>query len=151
MAAANRYRRRIVSFMTELDGLIPSYGDLVAITHDMPSWGQGGEILKQEGNKLILSEPVVFDSDTIHYITLRKPNGQLSGPYPVTAGDLENEVILKENPDFEIYTGTSKERTHFAFGPADKWAIRARIIGIKPRTDTVEITAVIEDDRVHIN
>ena len=151
MAAANRYRRRIVSFMTELDGLIPTYGDLVAITHDMPSWGQGGEIVSRDGNKLTLSEPVIFSDDSVHYIALRKANGQLSGPYIVTSGNLENEVVLEETPDFEIYTGTSRERTHFAFGPADKWATMARIIGIKPRTNTVEITAVIEDERVHLN
>lgn len=59
MALANRYRRRIVTFTTELEGLIPSYGDLIAITHDMAQWGQGGEILKQEGLKLTLSEPVI--------------------------------------------------------------------------------------------
>ena len=151
MAAANRYRRRIVSFMTELDGLIPTYGDLVAITHDMPSWGQGGEVIQKDGNKLTLSEPVTFSDDSVHYIALRKANGQLSGPYIVTSGNLENEVVLEETPDFEIYTGTSRERTHFAFGPADKWATMARIIGIKPRTNTVEITAVIEDERVHLN
>ena len=151
MAAANRYRRRIVSFMTELDGLIPTYGDLVAITHDMPSWGQGGEVIQKDGNKLTLSEPVTFSDDSVHYIALRKANGQLSGPYVVTSGNLENEVILEETPNFEIYTGTSRERTHFAFGPADKWATMARIIGIKPRTNTVEITAVIEDERVHLN
>ena len=151
MAAANRYRRRIVSFMTELDGLIPTYGDLVAITHDMPSWGQGGEVIQKDGNKLTLSEPVIFSDDSVHYIALRKANGQLSGPYIVTSGNLENEVVLEETPDFEIYTGTSRERTHFAFGPADKWATMARIIGIKPRTNTVEITAVIEDERVHLN
>ena len=151
MAAANRYRRRIVSFMTELDGLIPTYGDLVAITHDMPSWGQGGEVVQKDGNKLTLSEPVTFSDNSVHYIALRKANGQLSGPYIVTSGNLENEVVLEETPDFEIYTGTSRERTHFAFGPADKWATMARIIGIKPRTNTVEITAVIEDERVHLN
>lgn len=151
MAAANRYRRRIVSFMTELDGLIPTYGDLVAITHDMPSWGQGGEVVQKDGNKLTLSEPVIFSDDSVHYIALRKANGQLSGPYIVTSGNLENEVVMEETPDFEVYTGTSRERTHFAFGPADKWATMARIIGIKPRTNTVEITAVIEDERVHLN
>ncbi len=151
MAAANRYRRRIVSFMTELDGLIPTYGDLVAITHDMPSWGQGGEVVQKDGNKLTLSEPVIFSDDSVHYIALRKANGQLSGPYVVTSGNLENEVVMEETPDFEVYTGTSRERTHFAFGPADKWATMARIIGIKPRTNTVEITAVIEDERVHLN
>jgi hypothetical protein len=43
IAAANRYRRRIITFRTELEGLIPTYGDLIAIAHDMPSWGAGGD------------------------------------------------------------------------------------------------------------
>ena len=49
MAAANRYRRRIVTFRTELEGLIPTYGDLITITHDLPRWGQGGEVLAADG------------------------------------------------------------------------------------------------------
>ena len=52
MAAANRYRRRIVSFRTELEGLIPTYGDLIAITHDLPRWGQGGEVVAVDGRAL---------------------------------------------------------------------------------------------------
>ena len=45
MAAANRYRRRIMTFRTELEGLIPTYSDLIAVTHDLPRWGQGGEVV----------------------------------------------------------------------------------------------------------
>lgn len=151
MAAANRYRRRIVTFSTELEGLIPTYGDLIAIVHDMANWGQGGEIISQKENILSLSESVTFVENQVHYIALRKANGGLSGPYIVEPGSLHNEVVLLEEPDFEIYTGTSQERTHFAFGSMDQWAAKARIIGVKPRTETVEIMAVIEDERVHIN
>jgi hypothetical protein len=43
-AASNRYRRRMVKFGAEMDGFIPSYGDLIAIQHDMPGWGQSGEL-----------------------------------------------------------------------------------------------------------
>lgn len=43
-SAANRYRRRIITFKTEMEGFIPSFGDLIAIQHDMPAWGQGGEL-----------------------------------------------------------------------------------------------------------
>ena len=58
MAAANRYRRRIITFRTELEGLIPTYGDLIAITHDLPRWGQGGEVTAVDGRTLVLSEPL---------------------------------------------------------------------------------------------
>lgn len=149
MALANRYRRRIVNFTTELEGLVPSYGDLIAITHDMAKWGQGGEVTEQNGLTLSLSEPVKFEEGQTHYLALRKKNGSLSGPYVVTAGSLPTEVILSEEPDIDILTGTDAERTHFAFGTADKWSVLARVTGIHPRSTKVEITAVIEDSRVH--
>lgn len=79
-----------------------------------------------------------------------KQNGGLSGPYIVEPGSLHRSGLIEE-PILEIYTGTSQERTHFAFGSMDQWAAKARIIGVKPRTETVEIMAVIEDERVHIN
>ena len=62
MAAANRYRRRIVTFRTELEGLIPTYGDLIAITHDLPRWGQGGEVTAVDGRTHTLSEPLQWES-----------------------------------------------------------------------------------------
>lgn len=151
MALANRYRRRIVTFSTELEGLIPSYGDLISITHDMPHWGSGGEILSKNDMTLTLSEPVEFTEGQNHYLALRTRTGSLSGPYRVTAGSLPNEVVLQETPDIEIETGTDSERTHFAFETQDKWGTLARVTGIKPRSGKVEITAAIEDSRVHTN
>lgn len=61
------------------------------------------------------------------------------------------EVIMKTPPDIEILTSSGTERTHFAFGTADKWSVSARVTGIRPRSNQVEITAVIEDDQVHQN
>lgn len=78
-----------------------------------------------------------------------KRNGSLSGPYVVTPGALTTEVILSEEPDIDILTGIDAERTHFVFGTSDKWSVLARVTGIYPRSTKVEITAVIEDSRVH--
>ncbi len=151
MALANRYRRRIVTFTTELEGLIPTYGDLIAITHDMAHWGSGGEIIAKDGLKLTLSEPVEFTSGVKNVLALRNKNGSLSGVYEVTATELNTEVMLKTQPDAEILTTSGVERTHYAFGTQDKWSVYARVTGIRPRSNQVEITAVIEDDRVHQN
>ena len=152
MAAANRYRRRIVTFRTELEGLIPTYGDLIAITHDLPRWGQGGEVVEAEGRTLTLSEPLEWDAGTaeppVYYIALRRRDGSLSGPWPVTPGG-DRTVVLSEDLDLEPYTGAEEERTHFAFGPGDAWGLRARVMAVRPRGEQVEITAVGEDVRVH--
>ena len=152
MAADNRYRRKLVSWSTELEGMIPTYGDLVVVTHDMPHWGQGGEVVvwDDQAQILTLSEPINWEPNTSHYIALRRRDGSLAGPFTVeaVAGD-DRQVHLLEAIDITPYTDTSEERTHFAFGVGDAWGTKARVIAVKPRGENVEITAVAEDVRVH--
>ena len=152
MAADNLYRRKLVSWSTELEGMIPTYGDLVVVTHDMPHWGQGGEVVEwdEQAQVLTLSEPIAWQLDTSHYIALRRRDGSLAGPFAVEAvtGN-DRQVHLLEAIDITPYTDTSEERTHFAFGVGDAWGTKARVIAVKPRGENVEITAVAEDVRVH--
>jgi hypothetical protein len=48
LAAVNRYRRKKIKFSTEMEGFIPAFGDLIAISHDMPAWGTSGEVTAVE-------------------------------------------------------------------------------------------------------
>lgn len=152
MAADNRYRRKLVSWSTELEGMIPTYGDLVAITHDMPHWGQGGEVVDwdEETKVLTLSEPITWEPNLGHYIALRRRDGSLAGPFSAEAIDGDSrKAHLLEALGFTPYTDTSEERTHFAFGAGEAWGAKVRVIAVKPRGENVEITAVAEDARVH--
>jgi hypothetical protein len=152
IAANNRYRRRLVTFRTELEGMIPTYGDLVAITHDMPRWGQGGEVIDHQGDVLALSEPLVWTEGASHYLALRRRDGSLAGPFRVEpVADAPTMVLLAEPLTVTPYTGGSEERTYFSFGPGHAWAQSARVLTIRPRAEQVEITAVAEDSRVHVN
>lgn len=151
MAAANRYRRTLIKFATEMDGFIPSYGDLVAINHDMPQWGQFAEVVAWDAGALTmtLSEPMTWGSGT-HYVGLRRRDGSVSGPYVVTAGDSVYKLVLAETPDITPYVGNEEERTHITFGWGDTWAQLGRIVSIKPRDEyTVDVVCVNEDPNVH--
>ena len=151
LAAANRYRRRIITLRTELEGLIPTYGDLIAIAHDMPSWGTGGEIVAWDAASQIatLSEPVVFTDTQPHVMALRRRDGGVSGPHAVTPGSDAQQVVFANLPDIPMETGLSAERTHFAFGIAEQWSLLARVIAVRPRGEQVEITCVAEHPAVH--
>jgi hypothetical protein len=152
IAANNRFRRRLVTFRTELEGMIPTYGDLVAITHDMPRWGQGGEVVGHQGDVLALSEPLVWTAGATHYLALRRRDGGLAGPFRVQAVPGDPSLVRVLDPlTVTPYTGGAEERTYFSFGPGQAWAQTARILAIRPRAEQVEITAVAEDSRVHIN
>lgn len=151
IAAANRYRRRIITFRTELEGLIPTYGDLVAISHDMPSWGVSGEALSWDGASkvLVCSERLPWQTGANHYISLRRVDGSVTDPIGVTRGVTERHAVLEQAPSIAIQTGGGEERTHFAFGVGQTWAQMARVMSVKPRADLVEVTCVAESASVH--
>ena len=150
-AASNRYRRRIIKFSSEMEGFIPAPGDLIAIQHDMPAWGQHAEAVAWNAGTraLTLSEPVTFGAGT-HYVGLRKKDGSIDGPYAVTAGADAYTVVLGATPTPPPYTGSAYERTHVVFGAGEAWRQPAKVIAIRPRgLYDVEIEAVNEDPSVH--
>ena len=149
-AASNRYRRKIVKFSTEMEGFIPSLGDLIAIQHDVPGWGQSGEIVAWSEATLTVtcSEPLEWETGEAHYVALRGQDGTMHGPYAATAGVSEYQAILAELPAITPYTGMDAERTQYRFGWTPiQYAV---VIGVRPRSHTiVEIEAACEDSRVH--
>jgi hypothetical protein len=173
LAACAKYRRKLVKFTTEMDGFIPAYGDLIAISHDVPSWGTSGEVVDYDPatGRLTLSEPVRLLTAGRSYIMFARSNGQPHGAYEIAplfpttwdqatdnwdATALEfnqvsgTEITLQQPPDYPIETDLSRERTRFAFGGADSYYQLARVIAITPRNiEQVEIVAISEDNRVH--
>ena len=123
--------------------MIPTYGDLIAIAHDMPSWGQGAEVIAVNDNVLSLFEPLEWSEELgDHFISLRKADGSVSGPWLVQPGETPNQVVLQDELDFTPYTGELQERTHIAFGAGEKWSTLARVTAVRPRGELVEISAV---------
>lgn len=156
-AACNRYRRIPISFETEMEGFIPSFLDLISVSHDMPQWGQTGEVVAWDPDTrtAILSEPLNWGVGT-HYIGLRRRDGSMAGPFIATAGTDAYHVVLEDldeshvDHDFTPYTGNNEERTHFTFGWGDTWCQMARVLSVKPRgLNRVAIEAINEDPSVH--
>lgn len=155
VAACNRYRRKEISFETELEGHIPSLGDLVGIQSDIPEWGQSGEVVSVQvisptSHKITSNEPFVWSPSATHFMMLRRANGSAAGPITVTQG--ANDFELLYNPsavDFTINVGLDKERTHISFGRSGQVIQLARILSTTPSDNRVRITAINEDARVH--
>ncbi|MGB2832997.1 MAG: host specificity factor TipJ family phage tail protein [Methylotenera sp.] len=155
IAASNRYRRKEISFETELEGHIPSLGDLVGIQSDIPEWGQSGEVVSVQvisptSHKITSNEPFVWSPSATHFMMLRRANGSAAGPITVTQG--ANDFELLYNPsavDFTINVGLDKERTHISFGRSGQVIQLARILSTTPSDNRVRITAINEDARVH--
>lgn len=152
MRACRRYLRENITFKTGLEGHIPSYGDLIALSHDLPRWGQSGQLISIDGTTLTLTEPVVFGSGT-HVIGLRKKDGSVSGPHTCTAGAAPNKVVLAapiSSSDFIF--DESHERPLFLFGKTEEWAQLCVVVSLAPAdNDEVEVKCVPYDARVFAN
>jgi len=154
---ASKYRRIITSFTTELEGHIPTIGDLVAVAHDMPDWGQSGEIIAYETYatnywKLTLSEPVTEGTGQ-HYIILRDKDGSPTTAIEATVDATDKTIltVLKADVTITINVGHDYERTHYAFGIATEFYQVCRVIPpIKPKgTNLIELNVVNEEASVH--
>jgi hypothetical protein len=144
-----RYRRTKYNFTTEMDALNSSYLSYDALADDIPGYSQTGKITDVNGRALTLSEPLEWGVGT-HFISLRKPDGTLSGPYICTAIANEYSVLLSTDLDFIPDCSGRIEPSLFQFGAANRWCLPALVTDVKPSgTDKVSVTAVNYDARVY--
>lgn len=158
MAAANRYRRVFASFTTELDALVVAFGDLIAIAHDVPRWGQAGRVVAWDAatRTVRLAPPISAPDAATLTLQFRTPTGAVSDVVAVTTRVDATTLVLAEAPELDgtliemVVTG-AQEPTTWMLGWAGQETKRALVTGIQPRGDRVEVMCVLEDDRVHVN
>lgn len=143
--ACNRDQRRVISLQTELAGLVPQYGDLVGLSHDVPLWGQSGVIksIDPATGLIELSLPVRFSADQQHYIAIRARNGSGQGPYHCVEHDTTDgrfyvrlDVLTPEQiATIHFSDGTTEVPTAYAFGPASNQFLDCVLMSGKPSKD----------------
>ncbi|MDD4926927.1 MAG: host specificity factor TipJ family phage tail protein [Methylotenera sp.] len=152
IAACNRYRRKPITLTTEMEGFIPSFGDLVAIVSDRLTRAQAGEVTGWDvaTRTLTLSEPITWTVGQAHYFGLRRRDGSFSGPWQAVAGVDEYHAVLNSLPDFTPYTGSNEERTYFSFGIGTAYRQLALVVAARPRgNNQVELSLINDDPLVH--
>lgn len=149
LRASQQYQREIITFKTGLEGFLPTYGDLIMVSHDVPRWGSGGLIKSVDGLHLTLSEPVTFDEPGIHRIAVRKTDGTVYGPVTVTAGTDEFHVDMLAPLPAGLLFDDDHERPMYVFGLAEEEARLCVVTGLTPEDGgRVAVKAVNYDSRV---
>ncbi|WP_228273692.1 host specificity factor TipJ family phage tail protein [Rhodocyclus tenuis] len=160
-AAENVYRRRVLTFQSELEGRLLLPLDTIAISHHLVNRSQTGEVVAigaDDGNggmpvgtTLTLSTDVEFVPGNDHYLVMGTLTGGRSGPWRVSAGVQPNVVRLDEPvAGFQPYVGGGKRRSRFSFGIGSEVYLIGKVVPpLKPKGSKVEIKMVIDDPRVH--
>ena len=147
-----KYRRKRFDFKTEMDALNSSYLDFFALADDIPGYEQTGRVEAVNERTICVDCILEWQENKSHVISLRKPDGTLSGPYEATPGQLENEVVISTNLDFQPILDGSIEPPFFMFGTNDRWCNEVLISDIKPNgTEQVSVKAFNYDERVYLD
>ncbi len=144
---ANREKRRkTVKFQTGLEGQIPSYMDLVSITHPTLKMGFAGLIVSydSEDKLLTLSDAVAFEPGMAHSVLFRGKDGAAMGnPIGCIAGDAPNKLILATDPAEEFDFSENQLPPFYAFGVSNLWSFLGKVVNMEPgEGDTVTITLI---------
>lgn len=152
-AAAAKYRTRLVSCVTEMEGMLPAYLQPVLWQPDMTGYGATGDVTSVSGSTLGLSEPVPAGATQVW---LLRDDGSLFGPSTFTGGP--DTITLATAPDFSVNaTGGRRDRTRYLIGaptaaPYTAELVRIAAIGDGGNRDGVQywrVDASIDDARVH--
>lgn len=112
-----RMQRKRISFDTELEGIILQLGDRIAISHEMPKWGDNGLVLAVSGNQVIVDHDLDW-TGPLHYMMFRRSDGTPSELFQVTKGSQGNVAVLTSSLTFTPHTSDDYDYTSFAFGTA---------------------------------
>lgn len=150
--ADSAYRRTRCSWTTELEGMVPSFGSLVALAHDVAQWAQSGDVLSWNAGTRVLvpADALTWTEGEQHYVRIQTRTGGLSEPIGVSRTD-DGAMLLDS-----AYAGTivtdddAMERTRYLFGARSDVMRYARITAMAPQAEKqIRLEGVIEDDRVH--
>jgi sulfur carrier protein ThiS len=145
MAAAQQYRRRRVSWETDLEGMVVQRGDVVTLSHDLSAgWGYSGRLVAATVNDITLDIEVPFTSAQDHYVGLREVDGSYN-IHPVNYVEGTSNVLTFTTPLAQAPAAPLHDTMWF-FEPSATPGKLLKIIDIAPVNENrVRITATDED------
>lgn len=149
VASTNYYVRENISFTTGMEGHIPTFGDLISVSHELPSWGQSGFIEEMQGSLIKIGEPVTFSTTEKNVIVFRARDGSALGPYEVFPTATPNIIQVESAGAGMVTVSDYEEYPLFQFGTTDSWSKLCKVVNVTPSDkETVEIVCTNYDARV---
>lgn len=154
MAAALLYRRGNAKWTSEMEGALLTYNACVRYAPPMPGWAGGGDVVSWNRDTRVmgLSEEVPAAEG---YILFIDDLGRATQPIAYASG-AGKVVTLAADPGVGIVSiDANRERTRYLIGDVTTVEHRVRVRRVEPSVREFggprmfDITAVIEDDRVH--
>jgi len=166
-------RRKVASFSTDIQGILPNYLDRIGVTHNTPEWGLSSNVVAVNGNQITINCQL-FGSDeelgictdelglcadvfckgfseNLDYDTIifRNKDGSVSDIYSFTIIG-RYDIVLDQTPPIWLYTGYDYDKTPFSIGVSNKFVKDYIVTEIAPRgNNVIDIKAINYDPTVY--
>lgn len=153
--AVQLYLRENISFETGMEGFIPTYGDLIAVSHDVPKWGQAGYVVDavrgaSSAYHLWLSEPLRWDESNEYQIMLRTKTSDVLGPFTASRTSDPSQIIIYSVSDIDFLLTGKTEPMLFLFGVAGEITKLLKVVRVEPSGgERIKITCVNDNPLIH--
>lgn len=154
IAAEQFYRRRQITWDSDIEGLAVQRGDVAILAHDLTQWGYSGRLEAGSVNTLTLDRDVPFTAGQQHYVGIRYPDGSYN-IYDVQLATGEQSIInlitpLPLAPDDD--TENIPMDYLWFFEPKATPGKQVKITDVKPLSaNRVQVTATDEDDAYYLS
>lgn len=159
IAASQVFRRRKITWETDVEGLVCTRGDVVNFSHDLTVWGYSGRLAPGSHGgatpTLVLTQAVATDGDGI--ILLRDPNGNMwAGNVTSAVGEVTELAIVSPLEGFPLpgdpgYEEYSPFDWAWQFDPISTPGRRFKVTGVTPAGDGIRFEATDEDYNYYLS
>ncbi|NMU88419.1 hypothetical protein HGQ98_00765 [Achromobacter ruhlandii] len=150
IAAAQVWKRRKITWETDIEGLVCTRGDVVSFSHDLTVWGYSGRLMPGSGGTLMkLQNRVPSNGGGI--AMLRDPDGNMKVvTVTSTTGEVDEFTIVTDLDGFPMpgdpgYEDCSPFDWAWQFDPLTTPGRRFKVSGVVPAGDGMRFEAVDDD------
>lgn len=139
------YQIENIEFETGLEGHIPNFNDLIAVSHDVMDWGYSGVVTSQSGQLVTLSDPFDPSEAGPYVIAFRRADGSSSELYAITQTSDPFVVELSDvSADSEQGARLStQEPVFYQIGTSTRERKLARVVMVRPSgEDRVKVQCI---------
>nr|WP_255810186.1 host specificity factor TipJ family phage tail protein [Achromobacter sp. ACRQX] len=159
IAASQVFRRRKITWETDLEGLVCTRGDVVNFSHDLTVWGYSGRLAPGSHGggtpTLVLTQAVATDGTGI--ILLRDPHGNMwAGNVTSAVGEVSELTIVSPLGGFPLpgdpgYEDYSPFDWAWQFDPIETPGRRFKVTSVTPAGDGIRFEATDEDYNYYLS
>lgn len=156
IAASQVWKRRKITWETDIEGLVCTRGDVVSFSHDLTVWGYSGRMLPGSGGSTIKLQNKVPSSGG-GIVLLRDPDGNLKTVSVTSEVGAVDELTIVTDlggfpmPGDEGYEDCSPFDWAWQFDPIATPGRRFKVTGVAPAGEGLRFEAVDDDPEYYLS